>query len=526
MYNILIADKLGSEGLELLDSMPDVKYVERAGLSKEELIACIGEYDGLIVRSGCKPDADVIAAATKLKVIGRAGVGIDNVDVEAATRRGIIVMNTPQGNSIATAEQTLALMLAISRHTAQSHASVLAGEWKRNKFMGTEVYGKTLGVVGFGRIGRLVAERALAFGMNVLAYDPYVSEAVGRNMGVTLVDLDDLFAQSDYITLHSVLTKETEKIINAQSISTMKDGAVIINVARGKLIDEQALAEGLASGKIKAAAVDVFSSEPPLDNPLVGLANVLHTPHLGASTEEAQRNVALEIVEQVVDVLRGVDYRNALNVPFRTGPDFAKMRPYMGLAEKLGVLQQALADGPITRIEVEVTGEGMEEMVRAVAAALLKGVLAHKYPEANVINAPLFAQEAGIRMEQGYGLRPTDYTHQITCVVHWQGGSRLIAGVLFGNDESRIVQVDGYRIEARPEGTLLFMQNKDVPGVIGQVATLLATYNVNIAEWRLGRTAPGGEALCFVNLDGTPPAAVLDAIGQAPAVTQVKLVQL
>ena len=272
--------------------------------------------------------------------------------------------------------------------------------------------------------------------------------------------------------------------------------------------------------------MDVFSSEPPLNNPLVGLVNVLHTPHLGASTEEAQRNVALEIVEQVVDVLRGVDYRNALNVPFRTGPDFAKMRPYMGLAEKLGILQQALADGPITRIEVEVTGEGMEEMVRAVAAALLKGVLANKYPEANVINAPMFAQEAGIRMEQGYGLRPTDYTHQITCVVHWQGGSRLVAGVLFGNDESRLVQVDGYRLEARPEGTLLFMQNKDVPGVIGQVATLLATYNVNIAEWRLGRTAPGGEALCFVNLDGTPPAAVLDAIGQAPAVTQVKLVQL
>lgn len=526
MYKILIGDKLGAEGLALLDSMPDMAYDELAGLSKEELIAKIGEYDALIVRSGTKADADVIAAATKMKVIGRAGVGIDNVDVDAATRRGIIVMNTPLGNSIATAEQTLALMLAISRHTAQSHASMLAGEWKRNKFTGTELYGKTLGVVGFGRIGRLVAERAQAFGMNVLAYDPYVSEAVGRNLNVTLVDLEDLFAQVDYITLHSVLTKETEKIINAQAISTMKDGVVIINVARGKLIDEQALADGLASGKVKGAAVDVFSTEPPQNNPLVGLPTVLHTPHLGASTEEAQRNVAIEIVEQVVDVLRGVDYRNALNVPFRTGPDFAKMRPYMALAEKLGVFQKALADGPINRIEVEVTGEGMEEMVRAVAASLLKGVLTPSYPEVQVINAPLFAQEAGIKIEQAYDLRPTDYTHQITCRVYWPGGSRLVAGVLFGNNEARIVQVDDYRLEARPEGTVLFMQNKDVPGVIGQVATLLATYNVNIAEWRLGRTAPGGEALCFVNLDGTPPAAVLDAIGQAPAVLQVKLVQL
>lgn len=526
MYKILIADKFGQEGVDLLDQIDDVSYDELTNLSKEELIEKIAEYDALIVRSGTRPDAEIIAAGTKLKVIGRAGIGVDNIDIDAATRKGIIVMNTPQGNSIATAEQTLTLMLAISRHTAQSHASLLAGEWKRSQFVGTELYEKTLGVVGFGRIGRLVTERAQAFGMNVIAYDPYVSEAVGRNMNVTLVDLEDLYAQADYITLHSVLTKETEKLINTEAIAQMKEGVVIINVARGKLIDEEALAEGLKNGKVKGAALDVFSVEPPEDNPVVGLPNVLHTPHLGASTSEAQRNVAIQMVEQVVSALRDTDYRNALNVPFRAGPDFSATRPYMDLASKIGVLQDVLAPQKITKIEVEVTGDGLEEMVRPVAAALLKGILCHDCPDVNVINAPVLAEDAGIKIEQAYDLKEVGYTNMISCRVHWQGGSRLVGGVLFGGTEPRIVQVDEYRLEAKPEGHLLFMRNKDVPGVIGQVATLLSTYDVNVAEWRLGRSAPGGEALCFVNLDRVPPQPVLDAIAQATAVTEVKLISL
>ncbi len=526
MHKILIADKLGQEGLDRLDEMDDISYDVKTGLSKEELIATIGEYDALIVRSSVKPDADILAAGKNLKVVGRAGIGVDNIDIDAATQQGIVVMNTPHANSVATAEQTMTLMLAISRHTAVAHASVLAGEWQRNKFVGRELQGKTLGIVGFGRIGRLVAERAQAFGMNIIAYDPYVSEAVGRHLNVQLVDIDELYSQADYITLHSVLTKETEKLINAESIAQMKKGVIIINVARGKLVDEQALADGVKSGQVAGAALDVFTTEPPENSPLIGLENVLHTPHLGASTAEAQREVAIQMVEQVADVLRGVDYRNALNVPFRAGPDFATIRPYMDLAEKLGKIQHALAPSPIRNIELEVAGEGMEDMVRPVAAALLKGLLKGTHEHINTINAPVLAQQENIKIEQAYDLRQTDYANLISCRAHWNGGSRLIAGVLFGGRTPRVVQVDGFHVEGKPEGNVLIFVNEDVPGVIGQVATILATYGVNIGEWRLGRTAPGGTALNFINLDAVPPTAVLDALRQAKNVGDLYLLDL
>lgn len=530
MHKILISDKLGKAGLDRLAELEGVSYDMITGMTKEQLLQTIPDYDALIVRSDTRVDADVIAAGENLKVIGRAGIGVDNIDLDAATRQGIIVMNTPQANSIATAEQTIALMLAITRHTAQSHASLLSGEWRRSEFVGTELYGKTLGVVGFGRIGRLVTERAQAFGMTVIAYDPYVSEAVGRNMNVTLVDLDELFEAADYITLHSVLTKETECIINAQAISQMKDGVVIVNVARGKLIDEAALAAGLKSGKVRAAALDVFSAEPPSSSPLIGLENVLHTPHLGASTKEAQREVALQMVEQIVDALNGTDFRNALNVPFRTGPDFVTTRPYMDLAEKLGIIQHTLAPAPITEVEVEVTGDGMEEVVRPVAAALLTGLLAPNHPHVNTINAPVIAKQEGIEITQAYDLKHVDYSNMISCRVHWnkdgETGSRLLAGVLFGGKQPRVVQVDEYQLEAKPEGVVLFMRNLDVPGVIGQVATLLATYGVNIGEWRLGRAEPGGEAVSFINLDAEPPRAVLDALEHANAITQAEIIRL
>ncbi|MFQ5400458.1 MAG: hydroxyacid dehydrogenase [Anaerolineae bacterium] len=320
MFRILISDKLGTAGLEKLAQAPDAEYDLKTGLSKDELLATIPAYDALIVRSGTRVDADVLAAGTKLKVVGRAGIGVDNIDVEAATRHGVIVMNTPGANSIATAEQAMTLMLAVSRHTAQAYASLKAGEWKRSQFVGTELYGKVLGVIGFGRIGRLVAQRAQAFGMKVVAYDPFVSEETGRELGVTMLDLAGLLSRSDYITLHTAYLPETDKMINANSIAQMKDGVILVNAARGKLVDEYALADALKRGKVKAAAVDVYSSEPPgADHPLIGLPNVLHTPHLGASTVEAQRNVATQIVEQVLDVLRGRNVRNSLNYPFDAG---------------------------------------------------------------------------------------------------------------------------------------------------------------------------------------------------------------
>ena len=314
MYRILISDKLGAAGLELLDEATDTAYDMKTGLSKEELLTIIPEYDGLIVRSDTRPDADVIAVGKKLKVIGRAGIGVDNIDIAAATKQGVVVMNTPGSNSVATAEQTMALMLAVTRHTVAAHNSLAAGEWNRAQFAGTELYGKVLGIIGFGRIGRLVEERAKAFGMMVLAHDPFVKVEEAAKLGVSLVGLDQVFSQADYLTLHTAVTPETTQMINTATIQKMKKGVIIVNVARGKLIDEVALAKALQNGHVKAAALDVYTSEPPAaDNPLIGLPNVLHTPHLGASTAEAQRNVSTQIVSQVLDCLRGVETRNAVN---------------------------------------------------------------------------------------------------------------------------------------------------------------------------------------------------------------------
>lgn len=314
MYKILISDKFGQAGLNALDALDDVTYDVKTGLSKEELIDIIGDYDALIVRSGTRPDADIIAAGKKLKVIGRAGVGVDNIDIDAATQHGVRVMNTPDANSIATAEQTLTLMLALNRHTVPAHNSLAAGNWDRAKYAGTELYQKTLGIIGFGRIGRLVSQRARAFGMTIIAYDPYVSAEAGTELGVEMVELGELYGRADLITLHTVSNAHTKGMVNAQAISQMKDGVMLINVARGTLINEADLAQALQDGKIRAAAIDVYSIEPPsADNPLLNLPNVLHTPHLGASTAEAQTNVATQMVSQVVDALRGTAYRNVLN---------------------------------------------------------------------------------------------------------------------------------------------------------------------------------------------------------------------
>ncbi len=315
---ILIADKLGKPGLEILDKMSDMSYDLRTGMSKEELLAAIPDYEAVIVRSDTYIDADVLAAGTQLKVVGRAGIGVDNIDVAAATARGVMVMNTPHSNSVATAEQTLTLLLAVSRKTVAAHNSLAAGEWERNLYVGTELFGKTLGIIGFGYIGRLVAHRAQAFGVNVIAYDPYVTAETGMELNVAMLPMADVLAQSDLLTLHAIVTPETKGMINATTIAGMKDGVIIVNVARGKLIDEQALAEALKSGKVAAAGLDVYQEEPPTHSPLIGLPNVIHTPHLGASTVEAQRNVGIEMVEQIADALRGVSYRNVLN-PVKPG---------------------------------------------------------------------------------------------------------------------------------------------------------------------------------------------------------------
>lgn len=528
MYRILISDKLGEAGLRLLEGLEDVSFEHRPGLAKEELLRIIPEFDALIVRSGTQVDADVLEAGGRLVVVGRAGMGVDNIDVGAATKRGIIVMNTPTANSVATAEQTMALMLAVCRHTVQAHQSLSAGDWQRSRYVGTELHGKTLGLVGFGNIGRLVARRAQAFGMHVIACDPFVSEDVGREYEVTLVDLEDLLSQADVISLHAALVPESTKMINRETIRQMKDGVIVVNVARGKLVDEVALAEALRSGKVKAAAVDVYASEPPpADNPMLGLANVVHTPHLGASTVESQRAVATQIVDQVVEALRGTGFRHNINMPFPAGPDFATIQPYMALAEKLGALHASLAGESIRHVEIEVHGEAVNGLVRAIAAALLKGLLSRSYGgQLNYINAPALAAEMGITTTQTRGKNPIDYPNLISCSVGWEGGTNLLAGMLFGGKEPRVVRLNQYALDARPEGIVLLLQNEDVPGVIGQVGTQLAAGGINIGEWRMGRDAPGGEALSFISLDSSPSPELLQAIENIGHVTQARLVSL
>lgn len=528
MYKILVSDKLGEAGLQRLADAPDAEHTMTLKLSQEELIDIIGDYDAIIVRSGTQVNDDVLAAGRRLRVVGRAGIGIDNIDVQAATNRGIIVMNTPQANTVATAEQTMALMLGVTRHVAQAHQSVSAREWRRSDFVGQQLYRKTLGIIGFGRIGRLVASRAQSFGMEVLAYDPFVSEDVARELGVTLVDLPDLLSTSDYISLHTVSSPETRGMIDAAALDQMKDGVILVNCARGQLIDEAALAAALDSGKVRAAAVDVYSKEPPVsDHPLVGHPHVLHTPHLGASTYEAQRDVATQIVDQVLDALRGKDFRNAVNMPFHAGPDFGDIWPYMELGGKLGVLQGALANGPIRRVEVEIKGDMAERLIRPVAAGLLKGMLEKALPDTiNYINAPVLAAEHGITVSQTKGINLVDYPNLVSCRVHWDGGSRLLSGVLFGGSQPRLVQVDEYQIDVNPKGILLILRNLDVPGVIGRVGTILAADKVNIGEWRMGRHHPGGEALSFISLDNPPSEETLSSLKEVEAVVALRMIEL
>ena len=526
MFRILVSDKLGQAGLERLQQHEEVEFEHRPGMSRAELLSVISEFDALLVRSGTQVDADVLQAGTSLRVVGRAGMGVDNIDIKAATNRGVIVMNTPGANSIATAEHTITLILAACRQTAQAHQTVADGHWERSRFSGIQLYRRVLGLIGFGRIARHVARRAKSFDMEVIAYDPYVSEEIGQKAGVTLVELDELFAAADIISLHTSLTPETEQIIGGENLSKTKPGVVIVNPSRGKLVDEAALASALQSGHVRAAAVDVYSNEPPLDNPLIGLPNVLHTPHLGASTEEAQRDVAVQIVDQVVDALNNRDFRNSVNMPFSAGPEFSAVLPYMQLGEKMGILQFHMADAPVRRLEIEIKGDSVSEFARPIATGVLKGLMDDLVAEpVNYINAPVLAEERGIQISQAKGLGTTDYANAIICRAIWDGGERKIIGVVFG-DQPRIVQVSDYRLDVDPSGTLLVMLNRDVPGVIGQVGTILGAYGVNIGEWRLGRTEVGGDALSFINIDSEVSPEVFSALKNVAAIKKLRLIHL
>jgi D-3-phosphoglycerate dehydrogenase len=528
MYHILITDDLSPQAITRLEAAGDASFDVVRSPSPEKLREIIPAYDALIIRSSVRVDADLLATTSRLQVIGRAGVGLDNVDIDAASLRGVIVMNTPGANTIATAEHTLAMLLALCRHIPHAHASVRAGKWARSEFLGVQLYRKTLGIVGLGRVGAQVAQRAQAFGMTVIAFDPYISDDVARGLKVTLVDLDELLPRSDFITLHTALTPETRGLLDAQAITRMKPGVRLVNCARGTLVDEVALIEALRSGRVAGAALDVFADEPLAgDSPLCTLPNVVLTPHIAASTVEAQRDVGTQIVDQVLAALRGEDFRNAVNMPVVDAGVFRMLNPYLLLAEKLGSLQMQLAEGRIKRVEVEFQGEEVADHVKPLTVALLKGLLDPITDQpVNYISAPHLAMQRGISVSETRGLPIPTYSNLLSCHALWDGGERLISGSLLGHEFPRVVQIDTFRIDAQPEGIILVMESIDVPGVIGNVGTLLGRHSINIAEWRLGRIAPGGQALSFINLDSPASPEVLAELIQLQGVTRVRQVKL
>ena len=501
-FHVLIAAALTDEALLLLHNTPDVT-VTTVKPETAAVLEAIPTANALIIRDDFPVDGTLLNSAPHLKVVGRAGAGLAGIDMDTATQHGVIVMNTPGTNAIAAAELTLALLLTMSRDIIAAHNALAKGRWERSDHTGLQLYSKTLALIGLGRVGRLVAERALAFGMDVIAYDPYVAEAQIADLRVKLVGLDEALSTADFISIHCALTPETRGLLDSSALSRVKPGVRIVNTAHGGLINERALTEAITSGRVAAAALDVFASEPPGEASLINLPGVLHTPHIGDATIEAQRDLSSQIVSQVIDALRGTDYRNAVNMPFMAGRDFEPMMPYLRLAERIGALQHHLARGRIRRVAVEYKGEEIAGLVKPLTVGLLRGMLAPSLGDAvNYINAPLLAMERGIHVTQTKGLDVADYSHLISCQVHWEGGGQLIvSGALFNRVESRIVQIDSFRTDFVPEGVLLVFGSYDVPGVIGRVGTLLSQSQINIAAWRTGRVERGGETLTVLTLD-------------------------
>jgi len=524
---ILISDNLSKPGIEILEKA-GLTVTVKTKMAKEDLLREIKHYDGLIVRSATKVTADVVAAADKLRVIGRAGSGLDNVDTTVATKRGIVVMNTPGGNTVTTAEHTMAMIFALARKIPQANASMKAGKWEKDRFMGTELYNKILGVVGMGQIGSHLAKLAQGVLMNVIAYDPYLAEERARKMGVELMGLHELFRRADVITVHTPLTAETQNIINADTIGMMKDGVRLINCARGGIINEKDLAEALKSGKVAGAAFDVFEEEPVNpSHPLLSLENFICTPHIGASTAEAQENVAVGIAEQIVDYLTRGIARGAVNVPSVPADLLPRIQPYITLAEKLGLLQSQLFEGGIERVTIEYKGEVAGVNVAPLTIAALKGLLTPILEETvNYVNAPVIARERGIEVKEVKSSDAGDFTSLILLQVEGDKKTSRMGGALYSRRDPRIVQLNTFRVEIVPDGYMLFILNEDRPGVIGQVGQILGEHQINIARMQCSREEKGGQALLIVGVDAPLPPEVLRAIKVAPNIVSVKVVRL
>ena len=520
---VLVSDKLSKAAVQIFqDRGVEVDYQPDLGKDKEALLKAIGDYDGLAIRSATKVTAKLIGAATRLRVIGRAGIGVDNVDVPAASKRGIIVMNTPFGNSITTAEHAIAMMFALARQITAADASTQAGRWEKNRFMGVEITAKTLGVIGCGNIGSIVADRAVGLKMRVIAYDPFLSAERAIELGVEKVELDELFRRSDFITLHTPLTEKTRNIIDAAAIAQMKDGVRIINCARGGLVVEEDLAAAVRSGKVAGAGVDVFVAEPAETSPLFGLPNVVCTPHLGASTTEAQENVAVQIAEQMSDYLVTGAVSSALNMPSITAEEAPRLKPFVQLAENLGSFAGQLTESTIKGITVEYAGDVAEMNTKALTSALLAGLLRPMLAEINMVNAPIVARERGMAVDEVRQSQRGAYETYVRLTVRTERQERSVAGTVFSDGRPRIIQIKGINLEAGFAPSMLYITNNDRPGFIGRLGTLFGSEGVNIANFNLGRAAPGAEAISLVEVDGTIEDQVLDEVRALDGVVQAK----
>lgn len=526
MPKVLVSDRLAPQGLEILEQARGLEVDNAPGISHEELLERIADADGLVIRSGTKVTADAIARGEKLRVIGRAGIGVDNVDLAAATERGIVVVNTPEGNNVTTAEHAIALLVSLARHVPQATASLKAGRWEKGRFTGIELYHRILGVIGLGNIGRIVAQRAQGLGMQVIAFDPHISSELAAKLDVELVPFEDLLARSDAITLHVPKTAETTGLLGREAFSRVKRGVLVVNAARGGIVDEAALLEALDSGAVAGAALDVFEKEPPpADHPLVRHEQVICTPHLGASTAQAQVNVSVAVAEHVRDYLLQGLIRNGVNVPSVSAEILEQVRPYLVLGEKLGRFQGQLCPGAIEEIEIEYAGEVAELRVAPITVAVLKGLLETVSDRVNMVNAPLIAQERGIRVIESKSSRTQDFASTITtrlrgCV------ERLVAGAVFHGKQPRIVRIDNFILEAIPEGPTLVLHNHDQPGVVGMVGTILGEAGINISRMQLGLLPEKGEAKMLVNVGARPAESVLERLRALPHMISAQLVEL
>ena len=521
MPKVLISDKMSDRAKEIFEAR-GIDVDVKTGMSEDELIACIGDYDGLAIRSATKATAKVLEAATNMKVIGRAGIGVDNVDIAAATARGIVVMNTPFGNAITTAEHAIAMMMALARQIPEANLSTQESKWEKSRFMGVEVTGKTLGLIGCGNIGSIVADRALGLKMKVVAFDPFLGEDRAKEIGVDKVELDELLARADFITLHTPLTDQTRGIIDAAAIAKTKPGVRIINCARGGLVVEADLKVALESGHVAGAALDVFETEPAKDNPLFGMANLVCTPHLGASTDEAQVNVAIQVAEQLSDYLLDGAVVNALNMPSVSAEEAPRLAPYMKLAAQLGSFAGQLTESDLKSVTIEYAGHASELNSKPLSAALLQGLLAPMLDSVNMVNAPVMASERGIELSEVRTERAGDYQTLIRLTVVTNKQARSVTGTLFGGNRPRVIDVKGVPLEAELRSHMLYVTNKDKPGLIGLLGTVLGDAGLNIATFQLGRTEAGGDAIALVEVDQAVPAAVLAQVAALPNVVQAK----